>query len=184
MTKRILSIVVITLVAAAVLSALIVGFIKYRDSQIPEQTPANTEGTEGSETESDSETDGKFDYSKAEKSQGLEYALNQEENGYVVVGMGTCTDKNVVLPETHEGKPVIAIGDRAFANADLESIAFSATIKSIGNKAFAGHKFIKIYFCGEKEDWLHGVKKDPGWRVDCEFGVIYPNDSNWEIDIT
>ena len=93
-------------------------------------------------------------------------------------------DTIVVLPESYEGKPVTAIGDRAFADAGLDAIAFSTTIKSVGNKAFAGHSNLKIYFEGKSEDWLRGVKKDPGWRIDCDFSVIYPTDPSWEVDIT
>lgn len=190
MRKRtILRIILLSLLAAALLAVFVVEYIKYRESQIPEQVPAVTTDENGEEStqgdsETESSTDGKFNYSTAEKSEGLEYALNEDGESYTVVGMGSCTDKFVVLPESYEGKPVTAIGDRAFADAGLDAIAFSTTVKSVGNKAFAGHSNLKIYFEGKSEDWLRGVKKDPGWRIDCDFSVIYPTDPSWEVDIT
>ena len=42
----------------------------------------------------------------------LEYAFNGE--GYTVVGVGTCYDTDVVIPETYNGKPVTAIAEDAF----------------------------------------------------------------------
>ncbi len=38
-------------------------------------------------------------YAKWEKySEGLQYTLNTDENGYAVNGMGTCTDANIIIP--------------------------------------------------------------------------------------
>lgn len=43
-------------------------------------------------------------------SQGLEYELNDDGNSYKFVGMGTCTDTEVVPASTYEGKPVTSLG--------------------------------------------------------------------------
>ena len=45
---------------------------------------------------------------------GLEYLLNAEGTGYIVVGRGTCTDEHINIPAEYEGLPVVAIGDNAF----------------------------------------------------------------------
>lgn len=39
-------------------------------------------------------------------SEGLEYELNEDGVSYSLIGIGTCADVNVVIPETYEGLPV------------------------------------------------------------------------------
>lgn len=54
------------------------------------------------------------------QSYGLEYTL---ENGYyVVTGIGTCTDQDIILPNTYNGKPVKAIRQGAFERTEITSI--------------------------------------------------------------
>ena len=50
----------------------------------------------------------------ADGSVGLTYALNSQGDGYIVTGMGTCTDTRVVIPSTYNGLPVISIAKGAF----------------------------------------------------------------------
>ena len=38
--------------------------------------------------------------------ESLRYTLNPDFESYSVSGMGTCTDKDVVIPSTYLGKPV------------------------------------------------------------------------------
>lgn len=81
-------------------------------------------------------------------SEGLEYELNEEGESYKVVGLGTCTDINVVVPRTYNGKPVTAIGDNAFENAQIDSINLWECVTSIGKEAFKGcspFRFVYIY---------------------------------------
>ncbi len=47
--------------------------------------------------------------------EGLEYAMNDEEDGYVVIGMGDANVTDVIVPATHLGKPVVGIGSYAFS---------------------------------------------------------------------
>ena len=47
-------------------------------------------------------------------SEGLEYSLNSDGNGYTVTGIGTCTDTEIVIPSKHNSKPVTSIGESAF----------------------------------------------------------------------
>ncbi len=47
-------------------------------------------------------------------SKGLTYKLNDMGDGYIVTGMGTCTDTRVVIPSTYEGLPVTNIAEGAF----------------------------------------------------------------------
>ncbi|MBR2336708.1 MAG: hypothetical protein IKA61_02045, partial [Clostridia bacterium] len=50
----------------------------------------------------------------AKESQGLEYELNADQTGYIVVGIGTCNDTDLIIPTTYQGKPVTSIGEDAF----------------------------------------------------------------------
>ena len=80
-------------------------------------------------------------------SEGLEFELNEDGLSYSVVGIGTCTDTDIVIPSTHKGLPVTIIGDMAFAAIDLEnqvilesditSIVIPNSIEKIGMGAFA-----------------------------------------------
>ncbi len=68
-------------------------------------------------------------------SEGLE--LTRNDNGYTVIGIGTCTDVDIVLPEEYEGLPVTAVGDRAFQyNNDIHSVYIPGNIKTVGDSAF------------------------------------------------
>ena len=70
---------------------------------------------------------------------GLIYELNAEGTGYTVVGWRKIESGDIVIPETYNGKPVIAIGEEAFRGCDaLTSIIIPDGVKSIGREAFKG----------------------------------------------
>ncbi|MGN1060442.1 MAG: leucine-rich repeat domain-containing protein, partial [Candidatus Coproplasma sp.] len=68
-------------------------------------------------------------------SKGLEYSSG---NGYYYVsGIGTCTDTEIEIPETYNGRTVTAIEEYAFDNcASITSITIPDTIVKIENYAF------------------------------------------------
>ncbi|MGM9641632.1 MAG: leucine-rich repeat domain-containing protein, partial [Eubacteriales bacterium] len=69
----------------------------------------------------------------------LEYTLNSDESGYCVSGIGTCTDTDIVIPETHNGEPVTSIGQSAFSGCTkLSSVTIPDSVTSIGEDAFLG----------------------------------------------
>ncbi len=71
-------------------------------------------------------------------SKGLEYTLNLDGTTYSV-GIGTCTDTDIVIPSTHEGKNVTNIADNAFEfNTSIKSIVMPNTITTIDWYAFNG----------------------------------------------
>ena len=53
---------------------------------------------------------------KAEGSEGLAYELNFNGDKYNVVGMGSCTDSDLIIPSTYNGLPVGMIDMSAFYN--------------------------------------------------------------------
>ena len=56
---------------------------------------------------------------------------------YTVTGIGDCTDKEIKIPESYEGKPVKAIAANAFwGQTGITSLKIPKSIESIGNNAF------------------------------------------------
>ena len=69
---------------------------------------------------------------------GLEFELSEDETYYIVIGIGTCTDDNIIIPSTHDGKPVKEIGEDAFAyERYISSVAIPSSITVINSSAFA-----------------------------------------------
>ena len=66
----------------------------------------------------------------------LAYASNG--SGWTVIGIGTCTDTAIVIPEVYMGAPVTAIGDEAFkGNENITSVVIPDSVNTIGEHAFA-----------------------------------------------
>ena len=96
-----------------------------------DQPPLLTEDSE-SETPAETETKPELAYS-----QGLEYTKNSE-GFYIVSGMGTCKDTDIVIPPTYEDQTVIGI-DSFFAfrsNATITSVIIPSTITRIEDGTF------------------------------------------------
>ena len=56
---------------------------------------------------------------------------------YSVTGIGDCTDKEIKIPESYEGKPVKAIAANAFwGKTEITSLNIPKSVESIGNNAF------------------------------------------------
>ena len=111
-------------------------------------------------------------------SSGLKYELTDYENGYIVTGIGNCTDTNLVIPSTHEGLPVVSIGDEAFYYcSNLKNITIPNSIVRISDHAFWGcssltsitipdnvtsiddyafddcSRLTDVYYTGSEDDW-------------------------------
>lgn len=70
---------------------------------------------------------------------GLKYLLSNNEKYYIVDGIGTCMDSDIVVPSIYNEKPVRTIADQAFFYCkQLESITLPSSVTSIGNNAFDG----------------------------------------------
>ena len=185
---------ILTVVAVLVL-ALIAGgiflLIQRRNSQIPDQIPANKPGkdetgettdiTTGTNSETETQEIG---FDSIEKSEGLEYSLSNDGDSYIVIGMGSCEDRDVVIPETYQDKPVTAIGDQAFAGADIDTMSFSNCITSIGARAFAECNGLDVFFYGSKKEWVN-ISKADGWNEQSTM-KIWPTEKqedNWEVPV-
>ena len=70
-------------------------------------------------------------------SQGLSYSLNDDGKSYSVVDIGTCTDKDIVILSTYNGKPVTNIDYWAFMGAEITSVTIADGITTIEDEVFA-----------------------------------------------
>ena len=69
---------------------------------------------------------------------GLEYELNPDKQSYSVVGIGTCTDIDLVIPSAYECLPITNIGCNAFYSCDsLRSLIIGDSVTNIEHDAFA-----------------------------------------------
>lgn len=132
-----------------------------------------------------------------ELSDGLVYELNN--NKYTIVGyVGNFEDKNLVLPETYNTKPVAKIGygafeginatsilvsdsiteieGFAFKNCDVETIMISDTVATMGKAVFDGGNIQNIYFEADEAQpsW------DAEWNYHLENCGYYDEFDEWQ----
>lgn len=96
-------------------------------------------------------------------SEGLEYALTEEGDGYAVVGMGTCTDADVVIPSEHNGKAVTSLDELLYFRG--RSITIPKSIKSIKIPDIANSyylSYIIINYLGTIDNWCE-INFDEGY---------------------
>jgi predicted ribosomally synthesized peptide with SipW-like signal peptide len=71
-------------------------------------------------------------------SRGLLYGTDDDGLTYYVAGIGTCTDTDIIIPSTYNGKPVTGIAADAFnGQGHLTSVVVPDSVTSIGKSAFA-----------------------------------------------
>lgn len=70
-------------------------------------------------------------------SDGLAFEFNILQNGYLVTGIGTCKDENIIIPDAYDNFPVVSIHHDAFKNCKtILSVKIPASVNTIGNEAF------------------------------------------------
>jgi len=68
----------------------------------------------------------------------------ETENGSVIITGYNGSEKDVVIPQTINGLPVVAVGKSAFTRKRLTSITFPGTITVIGEKAFSYNRLTEL----------------------------------------
>lgn len=75
----------------------------------------------------------------ATPSEGLQYEYDSTNKGYVVTGIGSCTDSHIVIPTTYNNLPVTKIGEKAFYyEKALKTVTLSKNMRVVGERAFEG----------------------------------------------
>lgn len=98
--------------------------------------------------------DGRCQDCSARISVGLDYILSDDGTHYLVSGIGTCTDQDIILSATYHGLTISEIADDAFRGAELVSIVLPDTITNIGKQAFfACDRLADIYYPGTQAQW-------------------------------
>ena len=95
--------------------------------------------TDPTDAPDNSESESEISWNEEIKTESeLEFKLSEDRKYYTVVGKGSYPDKDVIIPEFYEKKPVIAIGDGAFAGTSgIVSITVPAKVTTIGANAFS-----------------------------------------------
>lgn len=76
-------------------------------------------------------------HEEAAPTEGLWYFPNKEGDGYILYGIGSATDSDIVVAASYEGLPVTEIYTCAFMqNNDITSITIPASVRHIGDGAF------------------------------------------------
>lgn len=90
----------------------------------------------------------------AEKySEGL--AFTRRENSYSVSGIGTCTDKDLIIPPTNEGLPVAQIDFMAFpSSAKINSVVIPDSVLRIEDSAFSYVNGLASVVIGKKVQYI------------------------------
>ena len=99
--------------------------------------------------------DGVCDICGFDSLKGLEFILISEEIGYKVVGNRNQLSDQLLIPSTHNGKPVVEIAPKAFKDCvSLKEIQIPDSIKRIGISTFEGcfPQKITLPFIGESEE--------------------------------
>lgn len=88
-------------------------------------------------------------------SEGLAYKFSDDKKGFIVTGIGTCEDSEVVIPYYYNDLPVIAISEKAFSKADadrktvqLTKVRIPSSVVEIGEGAFFECKHLKEVVIG------------------------------------
>lgn len=80
--------------------------------------------------------------------------MDEKSDTYIVSGIGTCNDVDIVIPSRYNGKDVTIIGEKAFYNcANIQSITIPSTITKSRSFAFSGCSSLKSVYINDIVAW-------------------------------
>ena len=146
MKKQILTVLLLCLLLTVTL--LLVACNDTGDTQTPDE-PGNTADTgntsaptpeePGSSAGADDSgnTQPPSDIKKA--SEGLQYTFADDGSGYIVAGIGTCSDSEIVIPAVYQDKPVVKLANGLFRGKTyITGVILPNSLTDIGDSAFCG----------------------------------------------
>ena len=81
-------------------------------------------------------------YSDDVVSKGLEFELIDDGHSYCVIGVGYCTDTDIIIPSTYNGLPVTSIGEYAFEYEHITSVVIPDSVTFIDYWAFRDCQYL------------------------------------------
>ena len=82
----------------------------------------------------------------------LAYELSENQEYYIVTGLGCINSTNITIPAEYRGKPVQEIAARAFKGMNITAVTFGANVKVIGTEAFADTAISALNLPGSVEE--------------------------------
>jgi len=67
-----------------------------------------------------------------------------ENSGQITIVGYTGNEKNLIIPGTANGFPIVAIGDEAFRDKQLTSVTIGNSVTTIGNSAFTNNRLTSV----------------------------------------
>lgn len=114
-------------------------------------------------------------------SQGLEFTYNSDTQSYYVSGLGTCTDRTIVIPTVHNGKLVTGIAAGAFKADKTEAAVGGSLVVPLGSE-FGGSEFGGSFGGSAEGGVIEGGAEGSGSTVnDGKFEAVVIPDSIQEI---
>lgn len=86
---------------------------------------------------------------------GLSYSLSDDEQSYIVRGVGTSKDLDIVIPSMYNGLPVTEISRYAFQSTSIQSITLPNTITTIGVGAFSFCSELNNVYINDLSSWCN-----------------------------
>lgn len=86
--------------------------------------------------------------------ESLEFSLSADGTYYIVTGIGSCKDSDLVIPSEHKGLPVKEIGNNAFRDcAWITSATIPSSVERLGYGAAFGCTSLKKLVFEDTDGW-------------------------------
>lgn len=130
MKKQILTVLLLCLLLTVTL--LLVACNDTGDTQTPDEPGDSADTGDPGNTQNPADN-------KKTASEGLQYTFADDGSGFIVSGLGSCADTEIVIPDSYRDKPVVGIADRLFAKKTyITDVTLPNSLTYIGFETFSG----------------------------------------------